>query len=72
MSVDIWDDMYDFDDEEMSDEDWDILFEEGELFEIEMKDFITHFVEKHEYSKLGTLEYPFEVESILDSDIILN
>ena len=61
--MEIWDELYDFDDEEMSDEDWDILFEEGEAFEIPLFEYDSHFVELHDYSKLGFLEYPFEVEN---------
>jgi len=69
--MEIWDDNLDFDDD-LTDEEWDILFEEAEMFEIETIEYPKHTIEIHSYSKIGELPYPFEFETNLESDIILN
>ena len=72
MALDVWDDYYDFEEEDFDDEEWDEIFEQAEIFEIKKIEYKKHISEIHEYCKLGLLEYPFEIEDTLFSDLVLN
>jgi hypothetical protein len=73
MAFEIWNDNLDFDDfDDFTEEDWEILFEEAEPFEIKTTEYKKHCVEIHTYSKLGELQYPYEFDTDTETDIHLN